>query len=173
MPVIEPPTLRDGDFTLRPGGLDDVDAVTAACQDPEIQRWTGVPSPYRREHAVHWLATGPAGDVVNLLAFVGGRLAGSFGLLEIDRQRGYGEIGYWVAREARRQGVATRAVGLLDDWARAELQLKTIEILPHRDNAPSHRVAERCGFTATGELRRAPDRLQPDDGFYLVHVRKT
>ena len=49
---------------------------------------------------------------------------------------------------------------LLRDWAHAELGLHTIEVLPHRDNAPSRRVAERAGFTDTGEIRRIP-RMPP------------
>ena len=36
---------------LRSWRPDDVGAVLAACQDPEIQRWTEVPVPYRHEHA--------------------------------------------------------------------------------------------------------------------------
>jgi len=158
--------LRDGDLTLRPPVLDDAEAVTAACQDAEIQRWTLVPSPYRREHAEAWLASAPrrarAGDAVSLLAFEGGdRLAGSFSLMELDLARGYGEIGYWVAPWARGRGVATRSVRLLHEWAVGELGLRRIEILPDAANAPSRRVAERCGYTPTGELRtlpRDPDR---------------
>jgi RimJ/RimL family protein N-acetyltransferase len=161
VPAIEPPTLRDGDLTLRPPLPGDAEAVTAACQDPAIQRWTFVPSPYRREHAEEWLAGAPerarAGESVSLLAVGGdGRLAGSFSVMELDLGRGYGEIGYWVAPWARRRGVATRAVGLLHGWAAAELGLRRIEILPHVDNAPSRRVAERCGYADTGEVRRAP-----------------
>ena len=139
--------------------------MTAACQDPEIQRWTLVPSPYRREHAEKWLAAAPgraqAGEAVTLLAFEGdGRLAGSFSL-ELDLARGYAEIGYWVAPRARGRGVATRAVRLLHDWAVGELGLRRIEILPDAANAPSRRVAERCGYRYTGELRalaRDPER---------------
>jgi hypothetical protein len=59
VPAIEPPTLRDGDLTLRPPLPGDAEAVTAACQDPAIQRWTLVPSPYRREHAEAWLGGAP------------------------------------------------------------------------------------------------------------------
>jgi RimJ/RimL family protein N-acetyltransferase len=135
--------------------------VTAACQDPEIQRWTLVPSPYRPEHAEEWLAAVPerarAGEAVSLLAFDDdGRLAGSFSLMELDLVRGYGEIGYWVASWARGRGVATRAVGLLHGWAVEALGLRRLEILPHAGNAPSRRVAERCGYTDTGEVRALP-----------------
>ena len=163
---MEAPTLRDGDLILRPPAPEDAEAVTAACQDPEIQRWTLVPSPYRREHAEEWLAAAPGrardGEAVALLAFEGdGRLAGSFSLMELDLERGYGEIGYWVAPWARGRGVATRSVRLLHEWAAGELGLRRIEILPDAANAPSRRVAERCGYVATGELRalpRDPDR---------------
>ena len=131
-------------LTLRPPHAGDAEAVTAACQDPEIPRWTLAPSPYRHEHAVEWLAGAPAsaqaGEAVTLLAFdddEDGRLAGSFSLIEIDLGRGYGEIGYWVAAEARGRGVATRAVGMLHEWARTALGMRRLEILPHVDNAPS------------------------------------
>ena len=135
--------------------------MTAACQDPEIQRWTLVPSPYRREHAEEWLAGVPeralSGESATLLAFEGdGRLTGSFSVMELDLQRGYGEIGYWVAPWARRRGVATRAVGMLHAWAVEALGLRRLEILPHAGNAPSRRVAERCGYADTGELRALP-----------------
>jgi RimJ/RimL family protein N-acetyltransferase len=53
---MELPTLRDGDLVLRPKRPDDLDAVTAACQDPEIPRWTFVPSPYTRADAEAYFA---------------------------------------------------------------------------------------------------------------------
>jgi RimJ/RimL family protein N-acetyltransferase len=173
MAPIDPPTLIDGALTMRPPTPDDVDAITAACQDPEIQRWTFVPRPYRREHAVEWVARAPAaaqaGEIVTLLALEDGELAGSFSVLEIDQARGYGEIGYWVAPNARRRGVATRATRLLHEWAAGPLGLTHLEILPHEDNAPSRRVAERAGYVDTGE-RRAPPRGDSPEPHYAVYA---
>jgi RimJ/RimL family protein N-acetyltransferase len=156
------PTLRDGDLVLRPKRLDDLDALTEACQDPEIPRWTFVPSPYTREDAEAFFARSAgeeaAGRAVHVLAVDAedDRLLGSFSLMELDLEPGYGEIGYWVAAEARGRGVATRAVRLLADWAREELGLTTIDVLPHKDNAASRRVAEKAGFRDTGELVGSP-----------------
>ena len=53
--------LTDGIITLRPPDEADIDAIYQACQDPEIQRWTGVPSPYHREHAIAYLQRVRAG----------------------------------------------------------------------------------------------------------------
>lgn len=48
---MEPVELTDGTVVLSPPTDADVDAIFLACQDPEIQAWTTVPSPYEREHA--------------------------------------------------------------------------------------------------------------------------
>jgi RimJ/RimL family protein N-acetyltransferase len=169
------PTLRDGDIVLRAIRASDLAAITAACQDPEIPRWTNVPSPYTRADAeTHFAATAtdaPGGRAARLVAVDArdGTLLGSFSLLELDREPGYGEIGYWVAAGARGRGVATRAVRLLAAWAHDELGLERIEVIAHRDNLPSRRVAEKAGFIATGELRPAP-RSDSTEAHYLVHV---
>ena len=152
------PTLSDGDIGIRPLRDSDVPAIVAACQDPEIPRWTRVPSPYTREDARRFLAIAgaeaAAGEGV-ACAVTGpdDRLIGTVAVFGLDGERG--EIGYWIAAEARGRGAASRAVVLLRDWAHAELGLTEITILPHRDNLPSRRVAERAGFSDTGEIVRA------------------
>ena len=165
--------LRDRDLLLRPPRPEDADAITAACQDPEIPRWTFVPSPYGRADAEVYIAScaadREAGRTAAFLAVdADDRLLASLSVMELDREPGYGEIGYWVAAEARGRGVATRAVRLLADWARRELGLTRIDILPHKDNAASRRVAEKAGFTDTGELVTAP-RAGGEEPVYAVY----
>jgi RimJ/RimL family protein N-acetyltransferase len=169
------PTLRDGDLVLRPKRPADAEAITAACQDPEIPRWTFVPSPYTLADAEAFLASSvereAAGTEANLLAVDAGddRLLGSFSVMEIDPARGSGEIGYWVAAEARGRGIATRGVRLLADWARDQLGLTRIDVLPHKDNVASRRVAEKAGFTDTGELVGAP-RAGIEEPIYALYT---
>ena len=52
---MEPETLSTPRLYLRAPGPRDAPAVLAACQDPLIQRWTSVPSPYLPEHAETFL----------------------------------------------------------------------------------------------------------------------
>jgi RimJ/RimL family protein N-acetyltransferase len=172
---VDLPTLRDGDLVLRPKTPGDAEALVAACQDAEIPRWTLVPSPYTRADADHYIALSEheaaAGTGVHLIAVdaVDGRLLGSFSVMELDREPGYGEIGYWVAAGARGRGIATRAVRLLTDWARSDLGLTRIEILPHKDNAPSQRVAEKAGYRDTGRLV-PPPREEGDEPVSMVYA---
>jgi RimJ/RimL family protein N-acetyltransferase len=172
---VDLPTLRAGDLVLRRKTPGDAEALVAACQDPEIPRWTLVPSPYTRADAEHFIAISDqdaeAGTAVHLVAVAAedGRLLGSFSVMELDREPGYGEIGYWVAAGARGRGIATRAVRLLTEWARSELGLTRIEILPHKDNAPSRRVAEKAGYRDTGRLA-APPREESDEPVFMVYA---
>jgi len=131
-----------------------------------------VPSPYTEEDARGWVAAAAIGPDVTLLAVdPADRVLGSFSLMELAPVRGYGEIGYWVARDARGRGVATRGVVLLRDWAASALGLTQIEILAHRDNVASQRVAVRAGFPATGEMRPAPARFgEETEPLYAVHA---
>lgn len=60
MPTLPRPKepLTDGVVTLGYFTLADVPAVTTACQDPEISRWTAsIPWPYEEDHARGWIAT--------------------------------------------------------------------------------------------------------------------
>jgi RimJ/RimL family protein N-acetyltransferase len=166
LPSIELPYLVDGDLRLRAPTDDDVAAITAACQDPDIQRWTRVPSPYREQDArffveevsrtslakgsgVHLLAvpTGPAGEP-------GGELFGAVGF-SIDRADFSGEFGYWLAAAARGRGVATRAGRLLCRFAFEGVGLGYLGLVAAAGNAASNAVARRLGFTHEGTLRDA------------------
>ena len=175
MAAIVPPTLSDGEIGLRPLAPADVPEIVAACSDPEIPRWTRVPSPYTREDARRFLAIvaaeAAAGEGMALaVASTDGRLIGTVGLMVVERGRRYGEIGYWTAAPARGRGAASRAVLLLRDWAHAELGLGEIEILSHLDNRPSQRVAERAGFAATGEIRSVATMPPGKRDGYRVYV---
>ena len=165
MAAIAAPTLSDGVVALRALAPSDVPAIVAACQDPEIPRWTEVPSPYTPEDAHRFLAISAAearaGEGIALaVADPGGRLIGTVGLFDLVRAPGRGEIGYWTAAPARGRGVAVRAVVLLRDWAVTALGLTELEIHAHPDNEPSQRVATRAGFAGTGELRRQRRRAE-------------
>jgi RimJ/RimL family protein N-acetyltransferase len=176
MTAIAPPTLMDGEITVRPVRPADVPDIVAACQDPEIPRWTRVPVPYTREDAERFLAIAAteaaAGAGIALVVADGytDRVIGTIGLMEVEHERGYGEIGYWIAAPARGRGAATRAVLLLRDWAHAVLGLGEIELLPHRDNTPSQKVAERAGFTDTGATRRVARMPRGKQEGYKVYV---
>lgn len=158
IPLPQPP-LTDGEILLRSWTLADVPALTAACQDPEIPRWTVVPSPYTEDHARGFIERSEVDRVQGrelALAIVdrGDGLLGAVGLANLDWDNQKAEIGYWIAREARRQGVGARATRLLSEWAIVTLGLARLELLTHPANEPSQRLAVQAGYTREGLLRK-------------------
>jgi RimJ/RimL family protein N-acetyltransferase len=165
--VNPPEDLTDGHVLLRLPSSRDVPSITEACQDPEIPRWTEVPSPYTEADATRWVAEaeqawGEGTGELSLLVVspATNELLGAVGLRVHDRS-GVGEVGYWVRREARGRGVATRATRLLCVWAFATIGLSRVELFAAVENAGSRRVAERAGFRQEGVLR---SRIAGKDG---------
>jgi RimJ/RimL family protein N-acetyltransferase len=160
MPAITAPRkpLSDGVVSMRLWRPDDAVAVTAACQDAEIPRWTHVPAPYSETDASEWLggraecwAQGAEANFA-VVSANGGELLASAGLTEIEWDDQVGEIGYWVAAPSRRQGAARRAVKLLCAWAFHDVGLHRLTIITDVENAGSQAVAVSCGFTRVGVL---------------------
>ena len=150
------PSLRDDVVSLRPWRMDDVDAITRACQDPEIPRWTTVPTPYTAADARGWLEIVTDPRIEDQLNFAvtrsdDGSLIGSLSLWIV--KPGVVEFGYWAAPEARGQGHIPRALRLLAQWAFDELRVPRLQLGTFPGNRPSERVAEKVGFAPEGVLR--------------------
>lgn len=157
----QPEIVEDG-LLLRPWRPEDADAVFRACQDPDIQRWTRVPTPYLPEHAESFVTgIAPQGWAAGTAAHfavcdaASGSLLGSCGLVTIDRHLRSAEIGYWTAPWARGQGVAVRATRALSRWAFSELDLRRIVWQAELGNHASRLVALRAGLRIEGRLRLA------------------
>jgi RimJ/RimL family protein N-acetyltransferase len=151
--------LSDGMLVLRPWRHEDVGRVTEICTDPEISRWTSVPSPYREEHARTWIEqTIRDWDDRKHAAFAvtdaaTGEVVGAIALRLHQDYAVQGSIGYWVAAEARRRGVATGALRIVSRWALRDLGLPRVQLVTDPENVPSQRVADRAGFRREGLLR--------------------
>ncbi|GGK15457.1 hypothetical protein GCM10010124_05240 [Pilimelia terevasa] len=159
---MEPGRISADGLVLRPWRSTDVAAVTAACQDPLIPRWTDVPSPYRREHAREWIeeqcpAQYAAGTAAPLGAFDAdsGDLLASCGFVALDRAAGEAEVGYWTVAAARGRGVAERAARALLGWGFGTLGLERVTWRAEVGNHASRLVALRLGFQLGGVDRAA------------------
>ncbi|MFB7456726.1 MULTISPECIES: GNAT family N-acetyltransferase [unclassified Streptomyces] len=157
---MEPVTLTTDRLLLRTLLPGDSDAVYAAAQDPDIQRWLSqLPSPYLPEHArsftedmvpVGW-ANGSMFTFGLFLAGPSGDLVGTLGMTM--RSLGEAEIGYWATKEHRGNGYVTEASLAVARWAFTQLAVDRLEWRAEVGNHASRAVAERVGFTVEGILR--------------------
>ena len=137
----------------------DLPAIVEAARDPEIPRFTRVPSPYGEGDARQFQRAAENGlaagnELATVIADAGdGRLLGTVALHNIDAANRRCSAGYWVAAPERGRGVARRALSLLCRFGFAELALERIELWVEPANDASLRVAEAVGFRREGLLR--------------------
>ena len=151
--------------TLTPIVPADMDRIYEYCQDEEIQQWTAVPVPYRMEDAAVFAvdyASKGWDDLLDHERVWGIRvfdaagephLAGTVGLKPDGP--GSAQIGYLVAADCRRQGLATDAVNTVIEHALSlsGLGLRRILWKAYVGNWASRTLAVRCGFTVEGTIR--------------------
>jgi RimJ/RimL family protein N-acetyltransferase len=155
------PPLRDDVVHLREPAARDLGAIVAACQDPLVQRFTRVPTPYGPEDGRAFIG-GAAGRRIlgqSLELVIAAReddaLLGMIGLIADRHDAERAEIGYWVSPAARGRGVATRALALLSRWCVTSGGFQRLDLQAALANTPSLRVAEHCGFVREGVMRRS------------------
>ncbi len=160
---MEPISLATERLVLRPFAPSDVPDVHAACQDPDIPRYTSVPDPYRIEDARIFVEeTCPAGwrndTMYTFGVFCGetGQLVGAMCLVRLaqlhtaERQA---ELGYWTAKEHRGRGCTVEAAREVIRWAFEDLGVERLEWYAEAGNEGSRAVALKAGFRMEGTLR--------------------
>jgi RimJ/RimL family protein N-acetyltransferase len=154
---MEPVEIRTKRLLLRAYRASDVPALVVACNDPEVPRWTRVPTPYTKQDGIDWTGTvAPAaweagtGAPFAVEELATGELVGSCGLHDITG--GTAEIGYWCAAGARGRGLTTEAVGAVTRWGFAALGLERINWYAGVGNWASRRIAERNGYVIEGVM---------------------
>ena len=157
--VMDRQTIAAGWLRLRPFTIADIPWVYEVSQDPVLQRFVPLPSPYRLEDAASFVEqvciagwdSGGRADFVAEDAATAIRL-GRVGLGL--REPGAAEVGYWVDPRARDRGVATTAVRAVCQWAVTTAGIELIEWRCEAGNVASRRVAEKAGFLIEATLRQ-------------------
>jgi len=135
---------------LRTWSVHDVGALVDAWNDEEIQKWTLVPEKRDAAAALRWIAAEQlrrdrslALDLVISPADVEDTtVLGEVGMVPLAGGPSRAELGWWVGAAHRRQGIATRAVGLFADWLRDTLEFTDLFAEVDPENPASVWVAE-------------------------------
>ena len=162
-----PPLRFDNpSVALRPWGATptDPDTLVAAWADPDVSRWTLLPEVRTREAAAAWVAAegsrrdhGVALDLAITESGAPEVVIGEVGLVLVEAERRWAEVGYWLFPPWRSQGRAAVALELFSEWALRVMPIQRLFARTHVDNPASAAVAKRAGYELAGEL---PDGTQ-------------
>ena len=151
-----PLTLTGDGIVLREWRSEDLDDLVMMLDEPDIARWTLMPSPFDVEAGIDYLKRAYQGRVsgrrIQLAITVdGGRPVGEVLLFGVDSGPREAELGYLVGARHRRHGLASGALSVLSDYAHASLSLNRLLLRIDPGNTGSTAVARRCGYRLTGE----------------------
>ena len=148
-----PPTLQSEGVVLRPLELADAAALFAAHGDAETHHYWSSPAHARVEQTADYIRDTLAlpGAHVWAITESGGEALGRIALFVV--REGVGEIGIILRREASGRGLASKALGLVEDYAFATLDLHRLAADIDPDNSASISLFLRAGFQREGLLR--------------------
>lgn len=163
---MDPVEITADGLLLRPWRAEDADAVHEACQDPDIQRWTSVPQPYERHHAIAFVSehspdawNDRSAAPLGVFDKSSGELLGANGLTWW--QGAQAEVGFWIAPSARGRGVGTKATRAVAQWATEVVGIERLQWRAELGNHASRLIALRVGVVIEGVQRATiatPDR---------------
>ena len=152
---------------LRPWSDDDVAAVVAAYQEPEIQRWHA--HSMTPAEAQQWIddagSAWSAEQGASWAVVVDGALAGRM-TLKFYLGDACAGAGYWTRRAVRGRGIAPQALVMAVQWA-FEAGMHRVQLEHSTRNPASCRVASKAGFAGEGIRRSAALHA---DGWHDMHV---
>lgn len=155
------PTLREGDFTIRPIRLRDARALERELIDNRawLRKWEATnplgPTAFDVRSSIRALqANARQGLGLPFIVECDGELAGQLNVSGIS----YGSlssatIGYWISERFAGRNATPTAVALATDHCFFGVGLHRMEICIRPENNPSLRVVEKLGFRYEG-LRR-------------------
>ena len=151
-----PITLVGDGVRLREWEPEDLDDLVDLLDEPDIARWTPMPSPFDVEAGIAYLKRAhqgrTSGQRIQLaITADGGKPLGEVLLFGVDAGLKEAELGYLVGAAHRRRGLAAGALSLLSGYAHSTLNLSRLLLRIDPGNAASCAVARRCGYRLTGE----------------------
>ncbi len=149
-------TLCSPRLVLRPLSEEDLPALVAWRNDPEVSRYQGWALPYTLERARsllgEGLALGDSGWVQRAISLPTGELLGDVGMRTEGEQA---EVGITLRPVAQRQGYAAEALRTLLDHAFGPLGIHRVFASIDPRNAPVARLLERSGFRPEAHLPKS------------------
>ena len=139
--------------------LMDAEWITRACQDAEIQRWTLVPRPYMRDHALGFIDN-TIGETYRWIIEQQetNEAVGVVSIHTIDPDTGDADVGYWIAPWGRRRAAAVHALYLVEQFALTIPSIKFLSAHIAETNVASRATASRAGFIIMGNAQEpCPD----------------
>lgn len=138
---------------------EDIPVIYKLVRDPKVLRYTLVPYPYFKRHAVDFVEMSSrslkerSAYIFVIIEKESNQMVGAVGLHLVTQVHKKAELGYWMGKPFRGMGYTTEASRMLIEYGFKNLKLERIYAYAMTDNPDSQRVLKKCGFLKEGLLR--------------------
>jgi RimJ/RimL family protein N-acetyltransferase len=181
------PTLSSSSLILRPINPEDSESIYKGAQDPEVPKFTTLPTNYTLDNAITFSKDRAPARHANRSELIFGidylhsinnstqpLFAGVISLHSIDFSNHRAEVGYWLVKEARNKGIGTAAVELITEYGLMTMGFRRIDALVDNRNVASKRLLEKAGYQFEGILKNyvtRPDGNQIDMAIFAATTK--
>jgi [ribosomal protein S5]-alanine N-acetyltransferase len=146
------------DFKLRPWHISDLKSLVKLANNLNIAKdmTDQFPHPYTMDNGKAFIAFATKDDPVHIFAInIGGEAVGGIGIHpQADIQRKNAELGYWLAEPFWGQGIMTKAIPQMLDFAFKTYDINRVFARPFGTNIASQKVLEKTGFKREGRFSK-------------------
>ena len=150
--------------TLRPVLESDLPFLFQMQLDPEANALAAVIPRNEETYFQRWKEILQNSNIVPMAILLDGELVGQISVFQAD---GQDCVGYWIAKDWWRKGIASRALPLLLE----EVTIRPLHAHVAKHNVASFRVLEKSGFKIVGwEYRPGDERyLACEEAMLILH----
>jgi RimJ/RimL family protein N-acetyltransferase len=146
------------DFILRPWKIEDLESLVENANNFNIARYLtdGFPYPYTIECGKTFIALAIKDNPIHFFAIViEDKAVGGIGVQQqTDIMRKNAELGYWLSQKYWGNGIITRAISQMVEFAFRTYDITRIYARPYGTNLASHRVLEKAGFKLEARIEK-------------------
>ncbi len=144
------------EFQLRPWTSTDLPALITYANNWNIAKnlTNAFPHPYTKENGEYFITMATQAEPITIFAIdVQGEAIGAAGLhVQADIYEKNMELGYWLAEPFWGQGLMTRVVRQMVDYAFHTFPIARVYARPFGNNLASQKVLEKAGFNLDAKL---------------------
>jgi ribosomal-protein-alanine N-acetyltransferase len=161
-------------FKLRPWNMDDVDSLVQHANNWNVARFMtdNFPYPYTPEHGRNFIEFACKDNPIHIFAIdIEGVACGGIGKHpQNDIHRKNAELGYWLAEPFWGQGIISRAIAQMVQFAFKTYDVERVFARPFGTNTASQRVLEKNQFILEARLEKVliKDGKMLDELIYAV-----
>ncbi|HPG10175.1 MAG TPA: GNAT family protein [Chitinophagaceae bacterium] len=164
------------EFILRKWEVDDLDSLVEYANNYKIAKnlMNVFPHPYTAEDGIRFIETNSRQEPVQVFAItINNKACGAIGIFpQYDIMCKNAELGYWLAEPYWGNGIITKAIEQMVEYAFNTWNINRVYARPFGSNIASQKALEKAGFKLEAKMEKTIFKFGEYEDEYIYAIRK-